>query len=64
MDFSNITIKDQLYTLTTTENKRQLIFKDGILVGTKPFIIDTITKNSDKLEQNPTSADATHNEST
>jgi hypothetical protein len=47
MDFSNITIKDQLYTLTATENKRQLIFENGILINTKPFVIDTLTPMCD-----------------
>ena len=36
----SITVKDQLYTLQVTENKRSLIWKDNKLVGTKPFIID------------------------
>ena len=37
----NITIKDQLYTLKVTENKRRLIYNnDGILIGTTPFIIN------------------------
>ena len=38
----NITIKKQLYTLQSspTENKRQLIYKNNKLIGTKPFTID------------------------
>ena len=41
-DFSNSTIKikDQLYTLKVTENKRELIYYNKILLGTKPFIIN------------------------
>ena len=34
----NITIKDQIYTFKATDNKRQLIYKDNILVATKPYI--------------------------
>ncbi len=37
---ANITIKDQLYTLVPTENKRELIYKNNKLINTKPFIID------------------------
>jgi hypothetical protein len=37
---SNITLKNQIYTLIPTENKRQLIYKNNELVDTKPFIID------------------------
>jgi len=36
----NITIKNQIYTLIPTENKRQLIYKNNELVDTKPFVID------------------------
>lgn len=36
----NITLKNQIYTLIPTENKRQLIYKNNELVDTKPFIID------------------------
>ncbi|KAH7916880.1 hypothetical protein BV22DRAFT_1027292, partial [Leucogyrophana mollusca] len=35
----NIEIKDQIYRLIPTENKRELIYKDNLLVDTKPFII-------------------------
>jgi hypothetical protein len=41
---SNIHLKIQTYNLITTENKRQLIYKNNKLVNTKPFII-----NKDKL---------------
>ena len=34
-----ITIKDQIYTLTSTDNKRELIYSDNLLINTKPFII-------------------------
>nr|QWO71388.1 DNA polymerase [Termitomyces sp. T70a] len=38
---SNITIKEELYSLMATGNKRQLIYnKDNYLVETKPFLID------------------------
>jgi len=36
----NISIKEQLYTLLPTENKRLLIYKNNQLIDTKPFIID------------------------
>jgi DNA polymerase type B, organellar and viral len=36
----NITIKQQIYTLLPTENKRQLIYKNNKMVGTKAFSID------------------------
>ena len=35
----DITIKDQIYTLTSTDNKRELIYSDNLLINTKPFII-------------------------
>jgi hypothetical protein len=38
----NISIQDQLYTLNATENKRNLIYKNNILVGTTPFKIQEI----------------------
>nr|QWO71389.1 DNA polymerase [Termitomyces sp. T123] len=38
---SNISIKEELYSLMVTGNKRQLIYnKDNYLVETKPFLID------------------------
>jgi hypothetical protein len=40
---SNITIKDQIYTLKVTGNKRLLIYKDNLLIGTEPY-----TLNKDK----------------
>ena len=33
----NITVKEQIYSLTLTENKRELIFDNNKLIGTKPF---------------------------
>ena len=36
----SIKVEDQLYMLTVTKNKRELIYKDGILVDTKPFRLD------------------------
>jgi hypothetical protein len=35
-------MQDQLYTLNATENKRNLIYKNNILVGTTPFKIQEI----------------------
>ena len=35
-----ITIKDQLYTLKVTGNKRELIYQENKLVGTKPVRFD------------------------
>jgi hypothetical protein len=29
-----------MYTIKVTENKRKLIYKNGKLIGTQPFIID------------------------
>ena len=36
---SNIVIKDQIYNLVATENKRQIVFRNNIMVNTKPFTI-------------------------
>lgn len=36
----NITVKNQLYTLQVTENKRRLVYKNNKLIGTTPFIIN------------------------
>lgn len=36
---SNITIKEQLYTLKVTDNKRELIYVNNKLVNTKPLTI-------------------------
>ena len=41
MDTSTITIKEQLYTLKVTDNKRELIYKDNKFVDTKPYIINS-----------------------
>ncbi len=38
-DKSCISIKDELYTLTATQNKRKLIYENGQLTGTKPYKI-------------------------
>jgi len=40
LSLGNITIKDQLYTLLPTENKRKLIYTDNLLIDTKPFFIE------------------------
>lgn len=37
---ANISIKDQIYTLKVTGNKRQLVYVENKLVSTKPFIIN------------------------
>jgi DNA polymerase type B, organellar and viral len=37
-----IFIRDELYSLMVTGNKRQLIYKNNKLVGTKPFIINEL----------------------
>jgi len=37
---SEIIIKDQIYTLIPTENKRKLIYKNNKLINTIPFIIN------------------------
>jgi hypothetical protein len=42
-----ITIKNQIYKLAATSNKRQLVYKRGKLIGTKPFIIN---KNKEIIE--------------
>ena len=34
-----IEVKKTIYTLMATDNKRQLIFSNNKLVGTKPYII-------------------------
>jgi hypothetical protein len=34
-----INILEQVYTLKVTENKRQLIYKNNKLIGTKPYKI-------------------------
>lgn len=44
---SSITIKDQLYTLTVTDNKRELVFDSkGLFVTTKPYLISTDINNN------------------
>jgi hypothetical protein len=47
---SNILIKDEIYTLTPTENKRQLIYKliynKNKFVNTKPFILFLVVNTS------------------
>ena len=49
---STITLKDQIYTIQQTSNKRDLIYNsDNILVGTKPYIITT-DKNITLLKRN------------
>lgn len=43
----SILIKDQSYTLSTTENKRELIYENGKLVGTKPFVLSLKDQEED-----------------
>nr|YP_009493062.1 DNA-directed RNA polymerase [Ganoderma tsugae]AWJ63857.1 DNA-directed RNA polymerase [Ganoderma tsugae] len=43
----SISIKNEIYTVMVTENKRELIFDEsGRFVGTKPFHIDETLKNN------------------
>jgi hypothetical protein len=35
-----ITIKNQIYKLTATSNKRAFVYKKGKIIGTKPFVIN------------------------
>ena len=46
-----ITIKEQLYSLAVTGNKRRLNYNNGILIATKPFILDgsNIINNKDSF---------------
>jgi len=37
----NISIKQSLYTLVATQNKRQFIYKDNKIIDTKPYVIDS-----------------------
>lgn len=37
----NISVKDQIYTLKVTGNKRELIYKNDILINTKPLMINS-----------------------
>nr|YP_010991015.1 DNA polymerase [Pappia fissilis]WOX61288.1 DNA polymerase [Pappia fissilis] len=39
-----ITVKEQLYTLKVTSNKRRLIYQDDIFVDTEPYIINNNKK--------------------
>lgn len=39
IDKGSISIKDQIYTLVPTANKRTLIYKNGILISTKAFLL-------------------------
>lgn len=43
----SIVIKDQSYTLTTTENKRELIYESGRLIATKPFVLSLKDQEED-----------------
>jgi hypothetical protein len=48
LDKGLITVKQQLYTLKVTSNKRDLIYdKDGVFIDTKPYFID----NNKSLKQ-------------
>jgi hypothetical protein len=38
-----INLVKQLYTLKVTANKRELIYKNSKLIGTKPYKIDKTT---------------------
>lgn len=40
ISLGEINIKKSHYKLVPTENKRSLVYKDGILIGTKPYIIN------------------------
>ena len=52
MFYGSIRVEDQLYNLTVTDNKRQLIYdKNGMLVDTKPFVLENgiiVNKNEKK----------------
>ena len=37
---SNITIKEQVYRLAKTDNKRMFIYKDGVAVDTRAFKVE------------------------
>lgn len=41
LGLGSISIKDQLYTLQATSNKRHLVYKDGVLIGTKSIDLTT-----------------------
>ena len=47
LESGTITVKDQLYSLKITDNKRQLIYSNNKLVSTKPYII-----NNEKIVNN------------
>ena len=49
-DFSlaKITIKDELYTVMVTDNKRKTIYKNNKFIDTSPIYID-----NEKIIQNP-----------
>ena len=42
IELGHISIKNELYNLIVTENKRELIFKDNLFIDTKPLIIKEI----------------------
>jgi hypothetical protein len=44
LEDGNITIKDSIYTLSVTSNKRKNLYNNGIFTNTEPYIID-INKN-------------------
>ena len=48
----NISIKNQIYTLKATENKRQLIYFNNKLVNTIPFVIDKTSLILNSLNEN------------
>jgi hypothetical protein len=49
-------MKEQIYTLTPTQNKRELIIKDNKIIDTKPytisedslFVLDTFLEKNNK----------------
>ena len=49
---SNILIKNQLYTLIATDNKRDFIYKDNKLIDTKAYIIKNDINNNINIIQN------------
>jgi hypothetical protein len=47
LENGSITIKEQVYTLNVTENKRKLIWNnDGLLVSTKPYVLEIVNNEN------------------
>ena len=40
LDKGHIEVLNQMYTLKVTENKRRLIYQNGKLINTEPYIIN------------------------